>query len=88
MLTYYAAQLGIAVSVVDSYESHEVNHLVIQHQDLIKGIRTIYHHLKSICFEENLDLINMNNQVTTTNEDKIDTREHCPNASSINKKDN
>ena len=34
MLTYYAAQLGIALSVVNSYENREVNQLVIQIEDL------------------------------------------------------
>lgn len=50
MLTYYAAQLGIALSVVDSYEpkNNDVNHLVIQHSDLIKGLRHIYYQAKSI----------------------------------------
>ena len=47
MMTYYAAQLGIALSVVDSYESHEINNEVIQHEDIIKGAKSVYSHLKS-----------------------------------------
>ena len=35
MGTYYAAQLGIALSVVDSNENHEVNYRVIQHDDVL-----------------------------------------------------
>jgi len=54
MLTYYAAQLGIALSVVDSYEpqNNDVNHLVIQHSDLIRGVRSIYRHVKAVINEE------------------------------------
>lgn len=48
MLTYYAAQLGIALSVVNSYDSHETNHEVIQHQDIVKGVKTVYYHLRSV----------------------------------------
>ena len=59
MLTYYAAQLGISLSVVNSYENHEVNHRVIQHQDLIKGVKSIYNYVKSIYFDDNLELINL-----------------------------
>jgi len=47
MITYYAAQLGIALSVVDSYESHEVNKRVIQHQDLIEAVQHAYSFIKS-----------------------------------------
>ena len=47
MLTYYAAQLGIALSVVDSYDNHEVNREVIQHQDVMKGIKIVFHHMTS-----------------------------------------
>jgi hypothetical protein len=50
MITYYAAQLGIALSVVDSYESHEINHLVIQHHDILNGVKSIYHTIKSNYF--------------------------------------
>jgi hypothetical protein len=46
MLTYYAAQLGIALSVVNSYECQEVNKRVIKHQDLINGFKNIYSYLK------------------------------------------
>ena len=45
MLTYYAAQLGIALSVVNSYDCQEVNKRVIQHHDLINGIKNIYSYL-------------------------------------------
>ena len=64
MITYYAAQLGIALSVVDSYESHEVNHLVIQHSDLINGVRMVYKHIKSMINDDNLDLIPLNEKET------------------------
>jgi hypothetical protein len=47
MITYYAAQLGIALSVVDSYESHEVNKRVIQHQDLINAVQHVHSFIKS-----------------------------------------
>jgi hypothetical protein len=47
MITYYAAQLGIALSVVDSYESHEVNKRVIQHQDLIQAVQHVHSFIKS-----------------------------------------
>lgn len=60
MLTYYSAQLGIALSVVDSYDDLEINHRVIQHNDFINGISVVYKHLKSIYFEDNLQLINLN----------------------------
>lgn len=63
MFTYYAAQLGIAVSVVDSDVDYEVNDLVIQHNDLINGIRRIYNYLKSIYFEDNLEVINLNESI-------------------------
>ncbi len=46
MLTYYAAQLGIALSVIDSYDSHQINHEVIRHQDLVNGIKNIYKNFK------------------------------------------
>ena len=69
MFTYYAAQLGIALSVVDSDVDHEVNKLVIQHNDLINGLRRVYYHLKSIYFEDNLEVINLNeSSVTVTKE--------------------
>lgn len=45
MLTYYAAQLGIALSVVDSYESQEINHLVIQRHHVVSGVKDVYTHL-------------------------------------------
>ena len=63
MFTYYAAQLGIALSIVDSEVDYEVNDLVIQHNDLINGIRRIYNYLKSIYFEDNLEVINLNESI-------------------------
>lgn len=63
MFTYYAAQLGIALSIVDSDVDFEVNDLVIQHNDLINGIRRIYNYLKSIYFEDNLEVINLNESI-------------------------
>jgi len=56
MLTYYAAQLGIALSVVNSYEKEEeeVNHLVIKHQDLINGCKNVYSYIKSAVFCEEI----------------------------------
>jgi hypothetical protein len=52
MITYYAAQLGITLSVVDSYESHEVNKRVIQHQDLINAVQHGFSFVKTYfsCF--------------------------------------
>ena len=68
MLTYYAAQLGISLSVVDSYEprNHDVNHLVIQHSDLIRGVRTIYSQMKSACFEENITFVELSSSQEKT----------------------
>jgi hypothetical protein len=60
MSTYYAAQLGIALSMVDSRESNDVNKMVIQHNDLINGVKRIVNHLKSIYFEDNLEVIRLN----------------------------
>ena len=62
MLTYYAAQLGIALSVVDSYDpkNNDVNDLVIQHSDLIKGVRSVYCQIKKSIFEENLEFVKLN----------------------------
>ncbi|CAF0765113.1 unnamed protein product [Brachionus calyciflorus] len=57
MFTYYASQLGIALSVVDSDVDHEGNHLVIQHNDLINGVSRIYNYLKSIYFEDNIEVL-------------------------------
>ncbi len=42
MSTYYAAQLGIALSVVNSYDSHETNVEVIQHGHLVEGVKCVY----------------------------------------------
>ena len=39
MTTYYAAQLLIALSVVDSHEDNEINLCVIQETDIIKLIQ-------------------------------------------------
>lgn len=39
MTTYYAAQLLIALSVVDSHEDDEMNFCVIQETDIIKAIQ-------------------------------------------------
>jgi hypothetical protein len=39
MTTYYAAQLLIALSVVDSHEDKEMNFCVIQETDIIKLIQ-------------------------------------------------
>jgi hypothetical protein len=39
MTTYYAAQLLIALSVVDSHEDTEMNYCVIQETDIIKIIQ-------------------------------------------------
>lgn len=36
MFTYYAAQLGIALSVINSHKSKEVNKLVIRFDYLLK----------------------------------------------------
>jgi hypothetical protein len=69
MITYYGAQLGIALSVVDSYENHEINHLVIQHHDLINGVQRIYNRFKSIVYEDNIEIIDLNlNEVEIKNE--------------------
>jgi hypothetical protein len=57
MVTYYVAQLGITLSVIDSFSSHEVNHMVIQHHDLIKGVRRVLNYFKSICFEDNIKVL-------------------------------
>jgi hypothetical protein len=67
MLTYYAAQLGIALSVVDSSDpkNKDVNHLVIQHSDLIKGIRTIYKQVKGSIFDENLEFVHSSKTTET-----------------------
>ena len=68
MLTYYAAQLGIALSVVDSYEpqNNDVNHLVIQHSDLIKGIRSIYRQVRAVVFEEeSIEFVELDKEKTT-----------------------
>jgi len=56
MLTYYGAQLGIALSVVNSYEKEEeeVNHMVIKHQDLINGCKNLYSYIKSQLFCEEI----------------------------------
>jgi len=66
MLTYYAAQLGIALSVVDSYEprNNDVNHLVIQHSDLIKGVKSLYGQIrKSVVYEEsNIEFVELPSQ--------------------------
>jgi hypothetical protein len=48
MITYYAAQLGITLSVVDSYESPEINNHVIQHYHLIDGVKHVSKTLKSL----------------------------------------
>jgi hypothetical protein len=32
MITYYLAQLGITLSIVNSSDNHEINHRVIKHQ--------------------------------------------------------
>jgi uncharacterized membrane protein YhhN len=63
MSTYYAAQLGIALSMVDSHASNEVNAMVIQHGDLVKGVKLVVANLKSIYFEDNLELINTHKEV-------------------------
>ena len=47
MLTYYTAQLGIALSVIDSLGSHEVNKSVIQHHDLLNAAHTLIAFIKS-----------------------------------------
>ena len=51
MLTYYLAQMGIALSVVDSHKSSEINHLVIQHNHLIDGLKSLYYQLKNTILE-------------------------------------
>jgi len=60
MLTYYAAQLGIALSVVNSYESREVNQRVIQHNDLINGVKNIYSYFKSSIREDEISKAKVN----------------------------
>jgi hypothetical protein len=60
MLTYYAAQLGITLSIVDSFDNHEVNHRVIKHHDLINGIRSIYKYLRSAYLEDSIELVDLN----------------------------
>lgn len=55
LFTYYAAQLGITLSVVDSHQSNEINKQVIQHNDIINGIHSMFNYLKSIYYEDNLD---------------------------------
>ena len=60
MLTYYAAQLGIALSIVDSQASSEVNLRVIQHSDLVKGAKRVFNYVKSALIEDNLEFISLN----------------------------
>jgi hypothetical protein len=57
MSTYYAAQFGIALSMVDSSNSKEVNKLVLQRKDLMNGVRWIASHLKLIYFDDNVEVI-------------------------------
>lgn len=57
MLTYYAAQLGIALSVIDSLGSHEVNRSVIQHHDLLNGVRRLIAFAKSSWAEDSIKLV-------------------------------
>ena len=59
MFTYYAAQLGITLSIVDSHHSHEVNHRVIKHHDLINGLGRVYKYLRSAYLEDSIQLINL-----------------------------
>lgn len=42
MSTYYAAQLGIALSIVDSNENPEVNSRVIKHHDVVNVIYRVH----------------------------------------------
>ena len=60
MLTYYGGQLGITLSIVNSYENHEINYRVIQHQDLIKCVKLIYYNIKSIYLDMNFELFELN----------------------------
>lgn len=66
MVTYYAAQLGIALSVVEinhlSSRDREVNKMVIQHGDLVNGVRRVYNYLKSAYFDDNIQLIQLDDQ--------------------------
>lgn len=69
MLTYYAAQLGIALSVIDSLGSHEVNRSVIQHHDLLNGVRRLVAFAKSSWAEDSIKLVDeppSTTQTTTT----------------------
>jgi hypothetical protein len=57
MITYYVAQLGIALSVIDSLGSHEVNRSVIQHHDLLNGLRRLVAFVKSSFSEDSIKLL-------------------------------
>lgn len=78
MFTYYAAQFGITLSVVDSGDSNEVNRMVIQHKDLINGLKRVYLYLKTAYFDDNLEFVGLTNAKSMginkrlTNEQKID----------------
>ena len=41
MSTYYAAQFGIALSIVDSSADENVNNAVIKHDDLFNAMRKL-----------------------------------------------
>ena len=68
MMTYYMAQMGIAVSVVDSHKSSEINHLVIQHNHLIDGFKSLFYQLKATLIEcttsEELILVKCDNGIS------------------------
>lgn len=67
MLTYYGAQLGIALSIIDALGSHEVNRSVIQHHDLLNGLRRVVAFVKSSFFEDSIKLIDMDRAQINTN---------------------
>lgn len=54
MATYYAAQLGIALSIVDSNENHEVNFRVIQHNDIVDVLIKV--HSQIVLLSKNVDV--------------------------------
>lgn len=60
MITYYLAQLGICLSVLDSFTSHEINHLVITRTDLVNGAYKLSNYIKSFYYEDNIKLIDSN----------------------------
>lgn len=55
MVTYYVAQLGISVSILD--RTNEVNRSVIQHRDLFNGVKRFISSIKSAFIEDSIKLI-------------------------------